>query len=180
MDVVIITHPHEDHMGSAAELGVEAQLYAHSGTAAAMAEPYVFMEGVSIPPKPASAQPDTRVDTEMSIDFGGDQIRLLPTVAHTAGDLSVYFTDARVAHLGDAFLFSNPMMYPGTVDPDAFLDRLEGFASHHGPDFYGLPRNTDRLTLRKQDWQIPDSIPFGGEALTPLRAGESMTWTVHE
>ena len=40
VDVVIITHPHEDHMGSAAELGVEAQLYAHSGTAAAMAEPY--------------------------------------------------------------------------------------------------------------------------------------------
>jgi glyoxylase-like metal-dependent hydrolase (beta-lactamase superfamily II) len=163
VDAVIVTHPHEDHMGSAAQLGIDAQLYAHSGTAAAMAEPYVFMEGVSIPPKPASARPDTRVDAEMTIDFGGEQIRMLPTVAHTAGDISVYFTDARVAHLGDAFLVSNPMMYPGTVDPDAFLDRLEGFLDAMHPETVvvgGHEEVTDLSAVRAQIGVTRDAMRF--------------------
>jgi dihydroorotase len=58
------------------------------------------------------------------------------------------------------------------------LDRLEGFASHFGPDFYRLPRNTDTVTLRKQPWQVPDKLPLGKQDLTPLRAGEAMAWTV--
>lgn len=131
---VIVTHAHEDHMGSVAELGADAEVYAHPGTAAAMAEPYVFMQGVSIPPKASTAMPDTEVDSDVSIDFGGESIRIVPTVAHTAGDLSVYFTESRVAHLGDAFLASNPMMYPGTVDPDAFLDRFDSFLDSMHPE----------------------------------------------
>lgn len=56
------------------------------------------------------------------------------------------------------------------------LDRLEGFASHHGPDFYGLPRNSGTITLEAAPWRVPDSVPFGDEQVVPLRAGETLAW----
>lgn len=58
------------------------------------------------------------------------------------------------------------------------LDRLEGFASHHGPDFYRLPRNSDTITLRRDEWRVPEQLPLGGDSLTPLRAGEVLPWRV--
>lgn len=58
------------------------------------------------------------------------------------------------------------------------LDKLEGFASHFGPDFYRLPRNSDTITLRKQGWQVPAQLPLGTTTLTPLRAAESVSWRV--
>lgn len=124
---LVVTHAHEDHMGSAAALGSAATVYAHSGTAAAMNEPYEFMDGVVLPPKAAAAHPDIPVDEEVTFRFNGEEVRLLPTVAHTAGDVSVHFTDSNVAHLGDAYLPGNPMMFPGATDPDGFLDRLDDF-----------------------------------------------------
>ncbi|MCD8522091.1 MAG: dihydroorotase [Saccharospirillaceae bacterium] len=56
------------------------------------------------------------------------------------------------------------------------LDKLEGFASHYGPDFYGLARNNDKITLIKQDWQAPVELPFGSDVIVPLRAGETLRW----
>ncbi|MBD2108466.1 dihydroorotase [Nodosilinea sp. FACHB-13] len=56
------------------------------------------------------------------------------------------------------------------------LDKLEAFASFYGPDFYQLPRNSDRITLSKTTWRIPDELPFVDDGLVPLRAGEQMTW----
>ena len=58
------------------------------------------------------------------------------------------------------------------------LDKLEGFASHFGPDFYRLPRNEDKITLRKNAWQVPAELPLGDSTLRPLAAGESMAWQV--
>ena len=58
------------------------------------------------------------------------------------------------------------------------LDRLEGFASLHGPDFYGLPRNVERIRLRRESWDVPVSYAMGDDALIPMRAGESMAWRV--
>jgi dihydroorotase len=58
------------------------------------------------------------------------------------------------------------------------LDKLEAFASFHGPDFYRLPRNTDMITLIKQSWKIPDELPFTESGLVPLRAGESIDWQI--
>ncbi|QFU77079.1 dihydroorotase [Halioglobus maricola] len=58
------------------------------------------------------------------------------------------------------------------------LDKLEGFASHFGPDFYRLPRNSDTITLRKQAWPVPADIPLGEDILKPLSAGESLNWQV--
>lgn len=56
------------------------------------------------------------------------------------------------------------------------LEKLEGFASFHGADFYGLPRNRDTITLRREPWQVPDSYPFGEQQLVPYRAGEQVSW----
>ena len=56
------------------------------------------------------------------------------------------------------------------------LDRLEAFAAFHGPDFYGLPRNRDTLTLLPESWEVPPSYPFVGDQLVPLRAGERVQW----
>ena len=58
------------------------------------------------------------------------------------------------------------------------LDRLEAFASHFGPDFYRLPRNTDTITLRREPWQVPAALPVGSSELTPMRAGEPVAWRV--
>ncbi|MBA6413077.1 dihydroorotase [Parahaliea sp. F7430] len=58
------------------------------------------------------------------------------------------------------------------------LDKLEGFASHFGPDFYRLPRNSDHITLRQQSWQVPAQQALGGKPLTPMRAGQSVGWQV--
>jgi dihydroorotase len=56
------------------------------------------------------------------------------------------------------------------------LDKLEGFASFYGADYYHLPRNTAKITLHKESWRVPDSLPFAEYKLVPLRAGENVTW----
>jgi len=60
------------------------------------------------------------------------------------------------------------------------LDKLEAFASFFGADFYGLPRNSQKITLRKKRWGIPESLDLGVEKLVPLRAGESAEWIIEE
>ncbi len=67
-------------------------------------------------------------------------------------------------------------LYAEVFDEANALDKLEGFASFHGPDYYGLPRNTDTITLEKSDWQVPDSFSFAQHKLIPLRAGEIIHW----
>jgi dihydroorotase len=67
-------------------------------------------------------------------------------------------------------------MYAEAFDQAGALDKLEGFASLYGADFYGLPRNTDRITLRREDWTPPESYAFGEAELKPLRSGESLPW----
>ncbi|TMH70278.1 MAG: dihydroorotase [Betaproteobacteria bacterium] len=56
------------------------------------------------------------------------------------------------------------------------LDQLEGFASVHGARFYNLPPNRGSITLVREDWTVPETLAFGGEALVPLRAGETIPW----
>lgn len=67
-------------------------------------------------------------------------------------------------------------LYAEAFEAAGALDKLEAFASVHGADFYGLPRNTDSITLRKQPWTVPDEIDFGGTPGVPLRAGEQIAW----
>jgi len=56
------------------------------------------------------------------------------------------------------------------------LDKLEGFASFYGADFYGLPRNTEQITLVKESWKVPGSLPYEGDVLVPLRAEQMLNW----
>ncbi len=60
------------------------------------------------------------------------------------------------------------------------LDKLEGFASFYGADFYGLSRNTDQITLVKESWKVPHSLPFDGDVLVPLRAGQILQWKLQK
>jgi dihydroorotase len=67
-------------------------------------------------------------------------------------------------------------MYAMAFEEAGALARLEGFASHHGPDFYGLPRNADRVTLQRRQWRLPAEMKFGSATLVPLAAGEALPW----
>lgn len=86
---------------------------------------------------------------------------------HTAcGCAGIYTAHAALPLYAEAFEAANA------------LDRLEGFASFFGPDFYNLPRNTGKLNLERDAWTVPERYEFGGEALTPLRAGQQLAWRV--
>ncbi|OQS43277.1 dihydroorotase [Chromobacterium haemolyticum] len=67
-------------------------------------------------------------------------------------------------------------LYAEAFEAAGALDKLEAFASLNGPAFYRLPVNEERVTLAKQMWTVPDALPYDGDALVPLRAGESMSW----
>ncbi len=67
-------------------------------------------------------------------------------------------------------------LYASAFEQANALHRLEAFASFHGADFYRLPRNIGRVTLRRENWTIPQSLPFGEDAIVPLAAGEQLSW----
>ena len=67
-------------------------------------------------------------------------------------------------------------MYAEAFDSVGALDKLEAFASFHGADFYGLPRNTGNITLKREAWTVPERFALGDAELKPLRAGETLPW----
>ncbi len=69
-------------------------------------------------------------------------------------------------------------MYAEIFESLGALDKLEAFASFHGPAFYGLPRNKDSITLRKESWTLPAEYPLGDHSIIPLRAGETLQWKI--
>ncbi|MDW7745225.1 dihydroorotase [Halomonas sp.] len=72
-------------------------------------------------------------------------------------------------------------LYATAFEQAGALERLEGFASHFGPDFYGLPRNTGTVTLVREPWQLPEALPYAeGQTIVPLAAGETLDWRFQE
>jgi len=67
-------------------------------------------------------------------------------------------------------------LYAEAFDNADALDKLEGFASFYGADFYRLTRNTNTITLERNEWEVPKSLPLGKESIIPLRAGEKCQW----
>jgi dihydroorotase len=67
-------------------------------------------------------------------------------------------------------------LYADAFEQAGALDRLEGFASLHGADFYGLPLNSETVTLERTEWTLPAEYPFGDATIVPLRAGEKLQW----
>jgi len=69
-------------------------------------------------------------------------------------------------------------LYAEAFDAAGSLDRLEGFASHHGADFYGLARKDQKITLVRSAWSVPDEMSYGADTLVPLRGGSTVAWTI--
>ena len=67
-------------------------------------------------------------------------------------------------------------LYAEAFEAGGALDKLEGFASHFGADFYGLPRNRDKITLTREAWRVPMDLSYGDDRLTPFRAGSEVRW----
>ena len=67
-------------------------------------------------------------------------------------------------------------LYAEVFDQADALDRLEGFASLYGPRFYGLPVNTEKISLVRDSWQMEESFQFGSNTVIPVRAGETLHW----
>ncbi len=80
---------------------------------------------------------------------------------------------------GCAGCYSAPLaleLYAEAFEANSALDKLEGFASFYGADFYGLPRNSESVTLTKTTWTVPTDFDTGEGLLVPLRSGEQLTW----
>ena len=88
------------------------------------------------------------------------------TKENDCGCAGIYSAHAAIELYAEAFEAANA------------LDKLEGFASHFGADFYGLPRNKGTITLKKEDWVVPGEYPFGNETVVPLRAGQKVSWRI--
>lgn len=69
-------------------------------------------------------------------------------------------------------------LYADIFEQQQALDKLEGFASRFGPEFYGLPINHDTITLIKKPWRVPKSLAYGNETLIPLLAGKTLNWQI--
>ncbi len=84
---------------------------------------------------------------------------------------------------GCAGCYSAPIaleLYAEAFEDAGALDRLEGFASRFGADFYGLPYNDGTVTLERRDYEVPAQYPFGDDTLVPLRAGERLRWRMRD
>lgn len=94
-------------------------------------------------------------------------------------DSAPHALEAKEAGCGCAGIFSAPAaleLYAEAFEQAQALDKLEGFASFYGADFYRLPRNTETVTLEKRTWQMPTHFEFGKEKVVPLRAGAKIYW----
>jgi dihydroorotase len=67
-------------------------------------------------------------------------------------------------------------LYAEAFDNAGALDKLEGFASFHGADFYRLPRSEEKVTLRREEWTLPAEVTAGDTPVVPLRGGETIGW----
>jgi dihydroorotase len=86
------------------------------------------------------------------------------TKEHECGSAGMYTAHAALELYAEAF------------EAAGALDRLEGFASHFGADFYGLARNAAKVRLERAEWEVPREYPFGGQTVVPLRAGQKLRW----
>ena len=67
-------------------------------------------------------------------------------------------------------------LYAQAFDAAGALDKLEAFSSFHGPAFYGLPRNSSSITLKRETWTLPTELPLGDASIVPLNGGEAIGW----
>ncbi len=96
-------------------------------------------------------------------------------------DSAPHSQNKKEAACGCAGIFSAPLaieLYASAFDANNAIDKLEGFASFHGADFYGLQRNKQTITLIKKDWTVPERYPYIDGSIIPLHAGQTETWQI--
>jgi dihydroorotase len=94
-------------------------------------------------------------------------------------DSAPHAVHAKESDCGCAGIFSAHAaleLYAEAFEQAGRLERLQAFAAERGPDFYGLPRNTQSITLRREPWTVPQRYPFGGDEIVPMRAGTTVHW----
>lgn len=116
-----------------------------------------------------------------------EQHRLALRKAATSGspkyflgtDSAPHEIHAKESACGCAGIFNAPYAlesYTTVFEEEGALDRLEGFASEHGPNFYGLPLNEGTVTLKRSATTVPDNIEAGGATIVPFHAGQELQW----
>ena len=96
-------------------------------------------------------------------------------------DTAPHTIDAKESACGCAGIFNAPYAmesYAKTFEEEGALDKLEGFASEHGPRFYGLPLNEDQITLTRKENVVPESLDVANNRIIPFHAGETLAWSV--
>lgn len=94
-------------------------------------------------------------------------------------DSAPHTIEAKESACGCAGIFNAPFAlesYAKTFDEEGALDKLEAFASEHGPRFYGLPLNTDRIVMERQSVKVPESLDAAQARIVPYHAGETLQW----
>jgi len=118
----------------------------------------------------------THQDALRAVAASGDPRFFLGT------DSAPHARSRKEAACGCAGCFSAPAalsLYARLFDEMKALDRLEGFASHFGADFYGLPRNASKITLKREAWTVPERLAYtDGEEIVPYWAGRELGWRI--
>lgn len=94
-------------------------------------------------------------------------------------DSAPHSRTAKESHCGCAGCYTAHAaleLYTEVFEEEGALDKLEGFTSFYGPDFYGLERNRERVTLHQKNWAVPETYPLGNESVVPLKAGQLLRW----
>jgi dihydroorotase len=94
-------------------------------------------------------------------------------------DSAPHAKHTKEAACGCAGMFSAPAaieLYAEAFEQAGRLDRLEAFASERGADYYGVPRNPEYITLRREPWTVPEAYPFGNDQIVPMRGGSQVAW----
>lgn len=98
-------------------------------------------------------------------------------------DSAPHAQDKKETACGCAGCYSAPAaieLYAELFEQFAAIEKLEGFASHFGADFYGLPRNQQTVTLVRQSWQVADQVEIAGQTFIPYWAGDTLSWQVKD
>lgn len=96
-------------------------------------------------------------------------------------DSAPHAIERKESSCGCAGIYNAPTalsLYAEIFDKHNKIELLEPFVSFHGPDFYGLPRNTNHINLRESPYTVPETLSFGSSSLIPLKAGQTIQWSI--
>jgi len=144
--LIIITHPHPDHIGGRGVLGKNATLISHKHTKDVLAGKYYALD-----PLPGQELPTILIDDELTLNFNGEEIKIIPAPGHTNSDMIVHFTNSGVVHMGD-LLFSDtfPEIFSTWGgDADQFLETIKRLTEQ-------LPEDAKLIVGHGRDYNLDD------------------------